>query len=85
MTTDLRRESADADFRGAFTKVKTQLGELDVLVTKHSMDRFVDPLNRGYIGSLGHVSELLDELIAFLGGRDVPTGDAVARTLPPTL
>lgn len=54
----------------ARTRIDEQLKLLQKLLHAHANKAAAQPGNWGHAGSLGHVSEILDQAVLFLGGEE---------------
>lgn len=55
-------------YRAARERVDRQIRQIQTLLHAHANKQAAKPENRGLAGDLGHVSEVLDDAIEFLGG-----------------
>jgi hypothetical protein len=61
-------KDADADFKAKMKVVRGQVKKLEDALDKEATKQAKDPKNWGYVGDLGHVDEVLTDLLSFFGG-----------------
>jgi len=61
--------NANDAYHAARAHVDERLKTLDRLLRAHGARQFRDRASWGYPGDLGHVNEILDQAIEFLGGK----------------
>jgi hypothetical protein len=66
--TDVPQPKLQRLYDGHQRTISGQIARLNKALIKHSKKQAQQPGHWGYAGDLGHVSELLDEAINFLGG-----------------
>lgn len=47
-------------------EIDRKMSRLEKELGKHEKEQLKEPTNWGYIGDLGHVSELLDDILSFI-------------------
>lgn len=58
---------ADADYKKRSREVRQTLKNIEKRLNVHDKKQSRDPKNWGYVGNMGHIKELLEEVASFIG------------------
>ncbi len=67
MTQQERKAKAKKDYNEKQAKIQSLIGKMQTELKKHGQD---EPITFAHVGDLGHVEDLLGEIVSFLTGEE---------------